>query len=359
MLLPVPGDESKTDLAAMTDGELTALAGELSLPRYRAGQLIAGVRAGRGIDGLTDLPRALRDTLARRYGVPAVTVVRRQVSADGTEKYLYGLGDGSRVEGVFMRYHHGNTLCISTQVGCRMGCAFCASGLDGLLRGLNPSEMLGEIAAAQAVTGCRVDGIVMMGTGEPLDNYDASLAFLRTVSSPAGFHIGQRHISLSTSGLVPGIRRLAKEDLGITLSVSLHAPNDALRSRLMPVNRRWPVAEVVGAATEYQQVTGRRVSYEYALIAGVNDTPACAEELAALLAGREAHVNLIRLNKIAESPFSPSAPPAVERFMELLEKRRINATLRRRLGADIDGACGQLRRSASHAPSGQKEEVKV
>ena len=228
-----------------------------------------------------------------------------------------------------------------------MGCAFCASGLDGLLRGLNPSEMLGEIAAAQNETGERVDGVVMMGTGEPLDNYEASLQFIKTVSSPDSFNIGQRHISLSTSGLVPKIKQLETEKLGITLSVSLHAPFDDLRSKLMPVNKAWNVRELIDAATAYQRATGRRVSYEYAMIAGLNDTAECAAELVRLLAGRDAHVNLIRLNEIAESPFHPSTQADLAKFTAILEKGHINATLRRRLGKDIDGACGQLRRTAT------------
>lgn len=344
MLLPVPGDPTKTDILSLTEAELGELLSDLKLPGFRISQIRRGILAGRDISGLTDLPLSLRTELGSRFAVPKVSVASKQVSSDGTEKYLFELGDKSFVEGVFMRYKHGNTLCISTQVGCRMGCAFCASGLDGLLRGLNPSEMLLEIAAAQKETGQRVDGIVMMGTGEPLDNYEASVSFIRTVSSPESFNIGQRHISLSTSGLVPKIESLAKEGLGITLSVSLHAPFDDIRTRLMPVNKRWQVKELIDAATAYQKTTGRRVSYEYAMISGLNDTPACARELGRLLRGRDAHVNLIRLNEIAESPFHPSTPEALSAFTELLEKAHVNTTLRRRLGKDIDGACGQLRR---------------
>ncbi|MBR4941163.1 MAG: 23S rRNA (adenine(2503)-C(2))-methyltransferase RlmN [Clostridia bacterium] len=344
MLLPVPGDPQKTDIVSLTADELSSALSDLKLPKFRISQIQKGILAGRGIDGLTNLPLSLRAELNQRFAVPSVTVASKQVSSDGTEKYLFALGDGSFVEGVFMRYNHGNTLCISTQVGCRMGCAFCASGLDGLLRGLNPSEMLGEIAAAEKETGERVGGVVMMGTGEPLDNYDASVQFIRTVSSPDSFNIGQRHISLSTSGIVPKIFALEKEDLSITLSVSLHAPFDDIRTQLMPVNKSWHVSELIAAATHYQNTTGRRVSYEYAMISGLNDTPRCAHELVRLLGGKEAHLNLIRLNEIAESPFHPSTPAALSEFMAILEKGRVNTTLRRRLGKDIDGACGQLRR---------------
>ena len=347
MLLPVPGDPQKLDILSMTGPELEAALAELKLPKFRISQIRQGILSGRDIPDLTNLPLTLRDELSRRFAVPKVTVASKQVSSDGTEKYLFALGDGSFVEGVFMRYNHGNTLCISTQVGCRMGCAFCASGLDGLLRGLNPSEMLGEIAAAQKETGQRVDGVVMMGTGEPLDNYEASVHFIRTVSSPESFNIGQRHISLSTSGLVPKIKMLEKEQLGITLSVSLHAPFDDIRTKIMPVNKSWQVQELIDTATAYQKATGRRVSYEYAMIAGLNDTPACARELVRLLRGKDAHVNLIRLNEIAESPFHPSTPADLAAFTEALEKGRVNVTLRRRLVKELDGACGQLRRRKS------------
>lgn len=347
MHLPVPGQPQKTDIASLRPEELSAEIAGLGQPKYRALQIYSGIRSGRAIEELTNVPLALRNSLAERFAVPAVSVAKKQISSDGTEKYLFSLGDGSFVEGVFMRYNHGNTLCISTQVGCRMGCAFCASGLDGLLRGLNPSEMLGEIAAAQRETGERVDGVVMMGTGEPLDNFEASLEFIRAVSSPESFNIGQRHISLSTSGIVPKINALAEEKLGITLSVSLHAPFDEMRSRLMPVNRRWGIGELIPAVTAYQQKTGRRVSYEYAMISGLNDTPECAHRLVSLLSGTQAHINLIRLNEIAESPFHPSTKENLDRFMGILEHGHINATLRRRLGRDIDGACGQLRRRSS------------
>ncbi len=347
MLLPVPGAPEKLDIVSMTGPELANSLEDLNLPKFRISQIQKGVLAGRDISELSNLPKDLRAKLSERFGVPKVTIATAQVSSDGTEKYLFALGDGSFVEGVFMRYNHGNTLCISTQVGCRMGCAFCASGLDGLLRGLNPSEMLGEIAAAQDRTGQRVDGIVMMGTGEPLDNYEASLQFIRTVSSPDSFNIGQRHISLSTSGIVPKIAELQKENLGVTLSVSLHAPFDEIRTRLMPVNKAWNVKTLINAATAYQRATGRRVSYEYAMIAGLNDTPQCARELVRLLSGRDAHVNLIRLNEIAESPFHPSTREDLEGFIDILSRGHINATLRRRLGRDIDGACGQLRRRKS------------
>ena len=349
MFLPCHGISGKQDIASLNESELLSLTQELGLPKFRASQLALALGNLQDIRDISVLPLSLREKISQNWAVCKVDVVKKQVSSDGTEKYLYRLGDGELVEGVFMRYHHGNTLCISTQAGCRMGCAFCASCLNGLARGLNPSELLGEIKAAERETGERVDGIVMMGTGEPLDNFDAVTEFIDTVSSERSLNIGQRHISLSTSGIVPRIYDLASRNYGITLSVSLHATTDELRSQLMPVNRSWHLAELLEATNAYQKMTGRRVSYEYAMIRGVNDSPEDAERLASLLADSGSHVNLIRLNEIKESPFKPSTPLALSEFISILEKRHVNVTLRRRLGKDIDGACGQLRKSQTDA----------
>lgn len=340
MIISLPSDQNKTDILSMTAGELSELLASEGEKSFRAAQIYSRLHEKKtfSFDGMTELPAALRARLAGRFGVPGLKIVTKQTSADGTVKYLFETDDGNRIEAVLMEYIHGTTLCISTQAGCRMGCAFCASGLNGLARNLNPSEMLMEIFRAEEDSGRRVDGIVMMGTGEPLDNFDASVAFIGLTD------IGKRHISLSTSGLCDRIRELQKYSLEITLSISLHAPTDEIRSRLMPVNRKWPVRELVETASAYQSATGRRVSYEYAMIDGVNDSPAEAEALIRLLSGRGSHLNLIRLNRIPESPFAPTPETRLAAFKKKLEAGGLNVTVRRRLGADIDGACGQLRR---------------
>lgn len=263
---------------------------------------------------------------------------------DGTVKYLWRLRDGDCVESVLMHYEHGVSVCVSTQVGCRMGCKFCASGLNGLKRHLSAGEILDEVLFMQKDSGETVSNIVLMGTGEPLDNYDNVLKFLHLVSCPEGVNIGQRHISLSTSGIADKIEKLAGEKLQITLSVSLHAPDDETRSSIMPVNDAYPVERLMRACRYYFDTTGRRISYEYMMARDKTDRPWQAEKLASLLRGRPAHVNLIPLNEVAESPLSPSRPEAVRRFQQALEKRGVTATVRRRLGPDIDAACGQLRR---------------
>jgi 23S rRNA (adenine2503-C2)-methyltransferase len=344
MLLKTPGNAEKTDILSMEQSELEQVMSALGEKGYRALQLFSGLHKNFEIDSISNLPKSLREKLGENFAIPSVRLSKKQISADGTVKYLFELGDKNCIESVLMRYRHGATLCISTQAGCRMGCAFCASGMNGLARNLNPSEILLQIEMAQRDSGGRVDGVVMMGTGEPLDNFDASVAFIRLVSSPHSFNIGQRHITLSTSGLVDKIYALAEHKFAITLSISLHAPNDELRSELMPVNRRYRIGELVEAASAYQQKTGRRVTYEYAMISGKNDSAENAKQLASLLSGRGAHVNLIRLNKVGGSPFEPSPAGTVTQFAKILEGSGINVTLRRRLGADIDGACGQLRR---------------
>ena len=335
-----------TDIKSMTREELGAAFAAMGQPRFRAGQVFAWLHRGvRSFDEMTNLPKALREQLAAEYELTAPAVARKQVSAkDGTIKYLWRLGDGHCVESVLMRYHHGNTVCISSEVGCAMGCAFCASTKGGLVRRLRPSEMLDQVLFTGLDSGAPVSNIVLMGIGEPLDNYDNVRRFLALVNDPEGMNIGMRHISLSTCGLVPGIDRLAEEALQLTLSVSLHAPDDALRSSLMPVNRRYPIDELLAACKRYFEKTGRRISFEYAMIDGRNDTPEMAQLLIRRLRGLPAHVNLIPLNRIEESPLQPSTRQAVAAFQKALDDAGITATVRRTLGSDIDASCGQLRK---------------
>lgn len=337
----------RRDIKSMDIAELREALKALSLPAFHAAQIFRWLHQGvTSFDEMTDLSKANRAKLAEVFEISVPSIVRRQESSDGTVKYLWQLSDGNCIECVFMRYHHGNSLCISTQAGCRMGCVFCASTKLGLSRNLTPGEMLDEIIFTQKDTGLRVDSLVLMGTGEPLDNYDNTLKFLRLVSCEGGLNLGQRHISLSTCGLVPRIRDLAEEDLGITLSVSLHSPEDEVRDVLMPVNRAWPLRELIPACRDYFEKTGRRISFEYAMISGKNDSRETAEKLSRLLRGLHAHVNLILLNRVKESPLLPSGDAAVREFTEHLRSRGINVTVRRRMGRDIDAACGQLR--ASH-----------
>ena len=294
---------------------------------------------------MTNLPKPLRERLAGDYPIHAPQVVRKQESQrDGTIKYLWQLSDGNCVETVLMRYHYGNTVCISTEVGCRMGCAFCASTLGGLVRRLEPFEMLDQVLFTQVDSGQPISHIVLMGIGEPLDNFDNVMRFLELVNSPEGMHISMRHISLSTCGLVPKIDELAKRNLQLTLSVSLHAPNDAVRDTIMPVNRAYPSQELLDACRRYYAATSRRISFEYAMINGVNDRPEDARELLRRMKGLPCHFNLIPLNHVEESPLKPSTREAVAAFQKILEDGGIPATVRRTLGGDIDASCGQLRR---------------
>ena len=290
------------------------------------------------------------------YEITAPEVARKQVSQkDGTIKYLWRLSDGNCVESVVMQYHHGNTVCISSEVGCLMGCKFCASTLGGLVRRLRPSELLDQVLFSQIDSGLPISNIVLMGIGEPLDNFDNVMRFLELVNSPDGLNIGMRHISLSTCGLVERIDRLAEENLQLTLSVSLHAPTDEIRSTIMPVNRRYNVQTLLAACKRYFEKTGRRISFEYAMIRGVNDTPEMAKLLASRLRGIAAHVNLIPLNDIPESPLKPSYPEVVQTFQKILEQHGIPATVRRTLGSDINASCGQLRRNFEREEQSAKE----
>jgi len=337
--------EEKIDLRSLHPSEYPALMAALGQPAYRAKQIFHWLSRGvASFDEMSDLPLALRQTLAERCLLGAPEILRRQEAKDGTIKYLFGLRDGNSIESVLMRYDYGDSICLSTQAGCRMGCAFCASYDPARSRNLTAGEILEQVLFAQRDSGRKVSHIVLMGTGEPLDNYDNVMTFLRLVTHPDGLGLGMRHISLSTCGIVPRIRELAELRLQLTLSVSLHAPSDELRDRIMPVNKKYPLGVLMPACRDYFEKTGRRISFEYAMIAGFNDTPACADRLAALLRGMPAHVNLIPLNKVERSPLEPSSRDTIRRFQGRLESKNINATVRRSLGGEISAACGQLRR---------------
>ena len=333
-------------LKSQTLPELTATIKALGQPAFRGKQVYTWLHKGvRSYDEMTNLPRELRSILAEKYPIHAPQVVRRQESQkDGTIKYLWKLQDGNCVETVLMRYNYGNTVCISTEVGCRMGCAFCASTIGGLVRRLEPYEMLDEVLFTQLDSGLPISRIVLMGIGEPLDNFDNVLRFLELVNSEDGLNISMRHISLSTCGLVPKIDELAEKKLQISLAISLHGPNNEIRSRIMPVNKAYPIEELLDACRRYFDATGRRIHFEYAMIDGVNDTADHAKELLRRLKGLPAHFNLIPLNHVEESPLKPSSRAAVAAFQKTLEDGGITATVRRTLGGDIDASCGQLRR---------------
>ena len=337
------------NLKNLTLPELAETIKALGQPPFRAKQVYSWLHKGvRSYEEMTNLPKNLRDRLGEDYPIQAPTVVRRQESRkDGTIKYLWQLSDGNCVETVLMRYHYGNTVCISTEVGCRMGCAFCASTIGGLVRRLEPFEMLDEVLFTQVDSTLPISHIVLMGIGEPLDNFDNVMRFLELVNSPDGMNISMRHISLSTCGLVPKIDQLAERKLQLTLSVSLHAPNDAIRDTIMPVNKAYPSEELLAACRRYYQATSRRISFEYAMIQGVNDSVDNAKELLRRLKGLPAHFNLIPLNHVEESPLKPSTRAAVAAFQKTLEDGGVTATVRRTLGGDIDASCGQLRRKYS------------
>ncbi len=345
----------KQDIRSMYLTELEEMLGELGQPKFRAAQLFRWLQSGEtDFDNMTNLPLSLRDKLKEKTYIADVKIVRKFKSRlDETVKYVYELYDGEYIESVLMKYEHGYTVCISTQVGCRMGCSFCASGIAGLTRNLTASEMLAQITAAGRDNGIRVSNIVMMGMGEPLDNLDNSVRFLRLVSDDKGLNIGLRHISLSTSGVVSGIKKLKEYNFPITLSISLHAPNDEIRSSIMKVNRKWNIEELLEACKEYQAVTTRRISFEYALIDGVNDSDECAAELAKRLKGIMCHVNLIPANPVKENSFKKPDKNKIIHFRDLLIKKGVNATVRRTLGADIDASCGQLRKRAKEGEASE------
>ena len=336
----------KQDLKSMTLAEMQEAFAALGEPKFRAKQVFTWLHRGATrFDEMTNLSKPLREKLDGLYFITAPRVARKQVSKlDGTIKYLWQLGDGNCVESVVMQYHHGNTVCISSEVGCPMGCKFCASTLGGLVRRLTPAELLDQVLFSQLDSGLEISNIVLMGIGEPLDNFDAVMRFLELVNSPEGLNIGMRHISLSTCGLVDKIEQLAERNLQLTLSVSLHSPDNESRNKIMPVNKRWPVEQLLAACRAYFEKTGRRVSFEYTMIDGVSDAPEQAELLAKKLHGMQAHVNMIPLNNVEESGLKCSSHAAIERFQKILESHGVTATVRRTLGSDIDASCGQLRR---------------
>ena len=343
------------DLKSMTQEEMTLALKAMGQPSFRGKQVFTWLHKGvTSFDEMTNLPKDLRDKLKSEFFLTVPKVARKQMSKqDGTIKYLWELSDGNCIESVLMRYHHGNTVCISSQVGCRMGCAFCASTVAGKVRDLTPAEMLDQGLFTQLDSGLEISNIVLMGIGEPMDNLDTVLRFLELVNHPDGMNIGMRHISLSTCGVIPGIRRLADLGLQLTLSVSLHAPDSETRSKIMPVNRAYDVEKLFDACHDYFKKTGRRISFEYAMIDGVNDQDWQADLIAAKLKGMPGHVNLIPLNDVVESPFKPSK--RISAFQKRLESHGITATVRRSLGGDIDASCGQLRRKAmEEAEKGEK-----
>lgn len=335
----------KQDLKSMTLAEMQEAFAALGEPKFRAKQVFTWLHRGATcFDEMTNLSKPLREKLDGLYFITAPRVARKQVSKlDGTIKYLWQLGDGNCVESVVMQYHHGNTVCISSEVGCPMGCKFCASTLGGLVRRLTPAELLDQVLFSQLDSGLTISNIVLMGIGEPLDNYDNVIKFLKLVNHKSGMNIGLRHVSLSTCGLVDRIDRLAGEGLPVTLSVSLHAPNDDIRRRIMPVANRYSIDELLDCCRRYEKRTGRRTSFEYALIRGVNDSPACAHELGGRLRGSLCHVNLIPVNEVKGKIYKRSEKVAIELFTKALESYRMTVTVRRSLGGDINASCGQLR----------------
>ena len=337
----------REDIKSMTLEELTQAMRDMGEPAFRGRQIFTWLhqRGAVSFEEMTNLSKPLREKLEKFYCIDMLRVARRQVSQlDGTIKYLWELMDGNCIETVLMRYHHGNTVCVSSQVGCRMGCAFCASTVGGKVRDLRPSELLDQVLFTQRDSGETISNIVLMGIGEPLDNLDNVLRFLELVNHRDGLDIGMRHISLSTCGLIPGIKRLGELKLQLTLSVSLHAPDSETRSRIMPVNRAYDVEELVAACHDYFRRTGRRISFEYAMIDGVNDHDWQADLIAEKLKGMPGPVNLIPLNDVRESPLKPSR--RIRQFQRRLESHGLTATVRRSLGGDIDASCGQLRRKA-------------
>ncbi len=337
----------------MTEAELLEYFVSIGEPRFRAKQTHSAIASGLRISEMTNLSKTLRERLSRETLDTLPRVSEKLVSKiDGTVKYLFELHDGACIESVLMKYKHGNTICISSQVGCRMGCKFCASTIGGKERDLLPSELLGQVAVAARDSGERISNIVMMGIGEPLDNYDNVVKFLRLVNAEGGLNIGYRHISLSTCGVVSGILRLAEEELPITLSISLHAATDERRSEIMPINKKWNIGALLDACVAYYKKTGRRISFEYTLISGKNDTEEDARLLAAVLknafraSGAPIHVNLIRVNEVKETGFVAGSVGSANAFADILNSLGVVATVRRRLGADVNAACGQLRRKA-------------
>lgn len=337
---------SKTDIRSLTYEELSEKLSELNLPKFRTAQVYSWLyeKGVTSFDEMTNLSKDLRAVLSDNFEIKNCRIDLKQVSKiDGTVKYLYELDEGEFVECVVMNYKYGYSVCISTQLGCKMGCKFCASAIGGFKRHLTPSEMLSEIYTAQKDLNIKISHIVLMGTGEPLDNFDNVLRFLELVTAEKGLNISIRHISLSTCGIVPKIYELADRQLGLTLSVSLHAPNNELRSNTMPVNDKWSIEELLKACRYYTDKTSRRISFEYAMIKGVNDSESCAKELAKRLKGMLCHINLIPVNNVRENAYLKSDNKSMKAFIDILEKNGLTVTVRRTLGSDIDASCGQLR----------------
>ena len=337
-----------TDIKSLNYDELVTYMAGLGEKKFRASQLYQWMheKLADSFDECTNISNALRQKLKETSEYVCLEPVRVQHSKlDGTEKYLFRLSDGNYVESVLMKYHHGNSVCISSQVGCRMGCRFCASTLNGKVRDLRPSEMLDQIYTIQRLSGERVDNVVVMGSGEPFDNYDNLLKFIKLLNCEKGLNISARNITVSTCGLVPKIRQLADMKLQITLAISLHAPNDELRKTMMPIANKYSISEIMEACRYYIEQTGRRISFEYSLVKGVNDTKECADQLIALVRNMKCHINLIPVNPIKERDYEQSEKKSINDFKNKLEKSGINVTIRREMGRDIDGACGQLRKS--------------
>lgn len=359
-------ENTEYDIKSMTPSEVSELMVSLGDKKFRAKQIYQWMhqKLVASYDEMTNVPAALRQKLAAEYPLTVLEPVRVQISQiDGTRKYLFRLSDGNLIESVLMKYHHGNSVCISSQVGCRMGCRFCASTIDGLVRGLLPSEMLEQIYRIQKDIGERVDNVVVMGSGEPFDNFDNLLRFIELLNNEEGLNISARNLTVSTCGIVPKIYELADMQPQITLAISLHSPNDELRRSIMPVANKYSIDEIMKACRYYVEKTGRRITFEYSLVKDVNDTDECAMQLVHLVKGIKCHVNLIPVNPIKERDYKQTAQAGVNHFRSRLEKCGVNATVRREMGRDIDGACGQLRRSYmestdsnADAPDGIKQE---
>ena len=348
----------KIDIKSKTIEELKELLAEWGEKPFRAGQIFGWLHEKRVSDyeEMTNVSKALREKMSEACELTAIKEIDRLESVDGTKKFLFELSDGQAIESVLMKYHHGNSVCISSQAGCRMGCKFCASTLGGLIRNLKASEMLEQIYEIERITGENVSNVVVMGTGEPMDNYENFIRFVRILSAKEGKNISVRNITVSTCGIVEGIKRLAEENLPLTLALSLHAPNDEIRKQMMPVAYKYKLQDVLAACDFYYEKTSRRITYEYSLVEGVNDSEECARELAALLRGKNCHVNLIPVNPIKERDYKKSRTAVIQNFKNILEKKSIACTIRREMGSDINAACGQLRRSHTTKDSLDREE---
>ena len=338
----------KTDIKSLNYNELVQYVESINEKKFRAAQLYSWMheKLAESYDEMTNISDKLKDTLKEDTLYTSLKIVKMQESRiDGTRKYLFELYDGNLIESVLMKYHHGNSVCISSQVGCRMGCRFCASTIGGLVRNLTASEMLDQIYRISRDTNERVSNVVIMGSGEPMDNYDNVIKFIELLNSERGLNISQRNITVSTCGIVPKIKELADLKLQITLAISLHAPNDELRKTMMPIANKYSIAEIMDACRYYLDKTGRRISFEYSLVKGVNDTKECANELIELVKGLNCHINMIPVNPIKERDYEQSEKNSIKNFRDMLERKGINATVRREMGRDIDGACGQLRQN--------------